>query len=395
VKLRAWADEHVRLSSERAAEIARSGLVEVRLVAPPDQWRLVTDSRVGVVVGRDWELRVEPRLEIPKLLFLLAFARSQDGWRDVMAGFGRDEQLLDVVASGFARHADTAGERGLMRGYVHVEERRQDIRGRVRFADQIARLPGLPLPVEVAYDEHTADVRENRLLKTAGEILLRLPRIPLRARSRLLRLRSLLDEVSILRDPRDFVRPPITRLNVRYEPALVLAELILRRTSITAESGEVSSASFVFDMNRVFEDFVSAALADALRRHGGEVRLQHVDRLEETGTALPIKPDITWWSGPQCLAVVDAKYKSIANRSMPNADAYQMLAYCIALSRRRGYLVYAQDSGEVPRAHTIRNSGHVVDVRVLDVALEPEQLLTRVDALASSIVRDAVAAKAA
>ena len=74
---------------------------------------------------------------------------------------------------------------------------------------------------------------------------------------------------------------------------------------------------------------------------------------------------------------------------MPNADAYQMLAYCIALSRRRGVLVYAKDSGESQRAHTIRNSGHVVEVRVLDVEASPEVLLAQVDVLAASIAASA------
>jgi 5-methylcytosine-specific restriction endonuclease McrBC regulatory subunit McrC len=94
-------------------------------------------------------------------------------------------------------------------------------------------------------------------------------------------------------------------------------------------------------------------------------------------------------SNPVSLAVIDAKYKSIANRTMPNADAYQMLAYSIALSRRRGFLVYAKDSGEQQRRHTIRHSGHVIDVRVLDVGLEPTKLLMEVDALAVDIARSA------
>src|SRR4029077_907441 len=115
----------------------------------------------------------------------------------------------------------------------------------------------------------------------------------------------------------------------------------------------VSSATFVFDMNRVFEDFVGVALTEAFRPIGGEVRLQHPDRLDsDLRAALPIQPDITWWRRTQCLAVIDAKYKSIVNRTMPNADAYQMLAYCIALDRRRGFVVYAQDYGEKQRRHT-------------------------------------------
>jgi len=159
---------------------------------------------------------------------------------------------------------------------------------------------------------------------------------------------------------------------------------------VTATQGEVASASFVFDFNKVFEDFVSTALRKALRPYGGEVRFQHRDRLDAEGAAaLPLRPDITWWSRGRCLAVIDAKHKSIANQTMPNADAYQMLAYCTALRRRRGFLVYAKDSGERERRHVIRNSPYTLDVRVLDVESEPDALLAQVDELALAVATSA------
>lgn len=167
--------------------------MDVRLVTAPDEWALTSESKVGVVVAEGWELRVHPKLEIPKLLFLLAYSQTQDGWRDVLAGFGEERQLLDAVANGFSTQCARAFERGVLRGYVPVEERRPDLRGRVRFGDQIARIGGLPLPVEVSYDDYTEDIAENRLLLTAAEVLLRLPRIGARARSGLLRVRAQLE----------------------------------------------------------------------------------------------------------------------------------------------------------------------------------------------------------
>ena len=74
---------------------------------------------------------------------------------------------------------------------------------------------------------------------------------------------------------------------------------------------------------------------------------------------------------------------------MPNADAYQMLAYCTALRRRRGFLVYAKDSGERERRHVIRNSPYTLDVRVLDVESEPDALLAQVDELALAVATSA------
>jgi 5-methylcytosine-specific restriction enzyme subunit McrC len=73
---------------------------------------------------------------------------------------------------------------------------------------------------------------------------------------------------------------------------------------------------------------------------------------------------------------------------MPNADAYQMLAYCIALGLRRGYLIYAKESGAGNHRHRVVRHGYEIEVRAVDVELEPEQLLTQVDGLADAVARD-------
>lgn len=140
------------------------------------------------------------------------------------------------------------------------------LRGRLRFADQIARWPGLPIPLELSYDDYTADVAENQILRGATELLLRFPRVPVLARRRLFGIRAALEEVHPTAPSHDVRSPTITRLNDRYGAALALAELILRCSSITSAGGRVKSVSFVFDMNKVFEDFISFALRSALER---------------------------------------------------------------------------------------------------------------------------------
>jgi 5-methylcytosine-specific restriction enzyme subunit McrC len=384
------------LTQAEAAEIQSSGLVDV--VAEPQQehWQLVSDSQVGVAVGPTWEVRITPRLDVPQLFFLLAYARDPKGWKDQEAAFASEPELLDAIAAGFSWHALRTIEQGLLRGYVHLDERLTTIRGRIRFGDQIARSATLPLPVEVSYDDHTANIVENQIIRTATLALLRLPRIPTVARRRLLRLRALLDEIDVLARPREVKAPPFTRLNERYRPALRLGELILRASSIEISRGAISSTAFLFDMNRVFEDFVSTSLRESLQAYGGEVQFQNTLKLDEDGR-IPIRPDVIWRQSGRPRAVIDAKYKALRPTGMPNADAYQMLAYCTALGLRCGFLVYAKDSGEQTQNLTIKNTDCEIRVRTLDVERRPEQLIQQVAMLAHEIATassDAIAVAA-
>lgn len=327
--------------------------MDIRAAEPPARWRLVTDSRVGVLTTSGYDVRVDPKLAIPRLMFLLGYATDPRGWRELGPLFDVEDDLFSAVAHGFALQAERAFSPTPLRGYAAIEERGITLRGRVRMGDQLARSPGLPIPLELTYDDHIGDIPENRLVRGAAELLLRTPQIPKSVRLRLLRVRATVEEVEPER-PSPLVRvPEITRLNSRYAGALALAALILRGTSITTSRGEVVSTAFIFDMNKVFEDFLSVALRVALEHHGGRVRFQYADRHLDQARRLTLRPDITWWRDGVCQAVIDAKYKAQATAGIPNADAYQMLAYCIAFALDRGHLVYAKDADQEPLNHGV------------------------------------------
>ena len=329
-----------------------------------------------------------PRLAIPKLMFLLGYA-SDFGWEETPVAVGEERDFFAAIANGFAFHARSAIEPTPLRGYVRVEEDAQALRGRLRVADQISRSSGLPLPLQVAHDDYLPDIPENRLLKTAADFLLRLPSVPRPTASSLRRIRLALESVSSLPVPFREEPPAITRHNKHYQAALALAALILRRASITTGDGAASSIGFVFDMNKVFEDFLSVALAEALERIGGRVFLQYGREFLDEQLKLRLKPDITWWEGGECRGVIDAKFKQLRDGRFPNDDAYQMLAYCTAFDLADGYLVYARDEEQLSRTHRIRGGRTRIRVRTVDVEKAPAQLLADVSLLADEIAASA------
>ena len=56
-----------------------------------------------------------------------------------------------------------------------------------------------------------------------------------------------------------------TRLNTRYHVALRLAEMVLAAESFDHQRGRLRTSGFLFDMAKVFEDFVCVAIREALR----------------------------------------------------------------------------------------------------------------------------------
>lgn len=204
------------------------------------------------------------------------------------------------------------------------------------------------------------------------------------ARRRLLAIRGALEDVSPAA-PDSYQGSPDHAAQRSHRPALALAELVLRRCSITSVAGWVKSVSFVFDMNKVFEDFLSIALHASLERLAGQIRLQYREERLDVQNRIRLIPDISWWRAGRRHAVIDAKYKRLHDERFPYADAYQMLGYCTALGLEHGYLVYAKDADEHARVHRVRNTSIDLLVRAVDVEQEPEMLLAEIDRLAAEI----------
>src|SRR5262249_13637117 len=155
-------------------------------------------------------------------------------------------------------------------------------------------------------DEFTVDIAENQILRTACERMLQVPGVDGESLLRLRRLLRDFADVTAL-DRRDGVpawQP--TRLKARYHPALRLAELVLRAPSVVDGTGGVTVNGFLLDMPKLFEDFVTVALREALvTTHGGRVDDQDSHHFDEAGQVL-LRPDIVWKLRGTALGVVDA-----------------------------------------------------------------------------------------
>ena len=318
-----------------------------------------------------------------RTLFLVAYGRDQSGWAAEEATFERASDVVTAIAVAYAAQAGRALRRGVLQGYLTREEALPGLRGRLREQDQLRRRFGFPLPVEVRYDDFTVDILENRLLRTAAQRLLRLRAVPAPTARALRHVDALLGEVAVL--PTTPPPVPITRLNEHYRPALALARLVLEATSFDIGHGPVGGTAFLFNMFRVFEDFLTAALTRSLQRFGGRVRPQHVAYLDAGDRRrIDVRPDLTWLRGGRCLAVIDAKYKSLDVSGIRHPDVYQATSYALALDAPHAYLVYAETAPEAGD-HEVRGTEIELHVGVLDLSLPPKSLLTSVDDLAARI----------
>ena len=230
------------------------------------------------------------------------------------------------------------------------------IRGRIAFSAQ-RRRAGLALPLECRFDEYTADISLNRILRAATVRLLCLPGVAVATRGRLRRHAGGLDEAANLRAADLQTRIAFTRLTAHCRPAEQLARVVLGGSSLLDDVGATGAAVFLLDMNRVFEDFVGSRLRRYLAGRL-EVHEQQVGCLDVDGS-VSIRPDLLFDTPAGVRAyVADCKYKLSTDGFGRAADYYQLHAYAAALNLREGLLIYCRSDGQTPpREVRVRHGG--------------------------------------
>ena len=349
-------------------------------------YHLTPSSTVGAVEIGDLSVLIRPKIGIPQLLSLACYAmgvfKSQE--KRLFDFEEETETPPDTLALALHAAARRAFSRGLLHGYRTEEEALHTVRGRIRFADQIRQRFGIPLPIEVRYDEFTDDITENQLVKAAA---IRLGGMRLRsqqARRNLGWIAAMLENVSSVESfPKDVPDVRFDRINEHYRGVVGLSRLILRHSAFESERGVVHATGFLMDMNTLFQEFLTVALCETLGLTERVFREKNIDTLDVDGK-VKLRPDLTWWHGRDCQFVGDAKYKGIENESVPNADLYQLLAYVTALNLPGGLLIYAQGKAETA-TYTVRNSGRRLEVAALNLGGSLDAVLKRVDGLADRI----------
>ena len=354
-----------------------------------DKYKLTPSSYVGALNIGDLAVVIRPKIQIDRVMFLIAYAMDPKKWRKNPFELEDAPDVLEAIALAFAHRTRQAIRRGLLQDYRHEEDALYTVRGRIRFADQISRRFGIPLPIEVAFDEYTEDIEKNRLLKTAihrlGHTLIRSPT----TRRELRRLRPAFESVRLGRYRRGAL-PEVqyTRLDEHYRPAVELARLIIENSSLELFHGKVAGAALLVDMNKVFEQFLYVALGEALGLPERQWKRGKSLALDEDNQ-ISMYPDLSWWpavpamNGARPIFVGDAKYKKLETPGFQHADIYQMLAYCTAADLPSGLLVYAGE-GE-SSAHKIKHAGKTIEVASLDLAGTPEDILAEVRRLAEHV----------
>ena len=340
---------------------------------------LTAKQVVGVLAGTDCSLEILPKVDPERpdedassvrrrLIDMLDVAVGLDLSAGAPTELDRQgETLLDILIRLFASRLLDEVRRGLPRLYRQLDEDLPALRGRIDVTRQFTVHAVRTDRLACRFDALEGDTPLLQIMKAAVVFLGRHARTP-DARRQLGELRHLLDEVSDVapaRLPWELVQ--LDRSNRRWRTLLELARLFLKREwqATHHRSRSASGIALLFPMNDLFEAFVAGLLRRAFAGADVEVVAQGglryclgdwADGADCTGTTFQTRPDIIIRRGDEILAIIDTKWKAIAEPfegkgGVSQPDVYQMMAYSRLYRCRDLMLLYPSrpDEGDGER----------------------------------------------
>jgi 5-methylcytosine-specific restriction enzyme subunit McrC len=368
------------LDSEIAQKIQRSGIVELsRKVS--GEFIIKADSKIGFISVQGVQINVAPRFPIYNIFYFLGLLEElRLDSENVQIAESKD--FLTMLFQSFIQSVASATRRGLISGYVNLEDSLKVLKGRIDFSRQFKRHPGSYFPFEVSFDDFVEDIPENQIIKRALRMSLK---YGLQNRNLRNQAQNLLFNFKDVSDYNQFPAWNESRLNLHYWNALRLAELIISGNGFHENIGDIQISGFSIDMYKVFEDFVARQLAERINGSEDLIATQKILSLD-VGGIYREKPDLIWYRNGKPFQVMDTKYKQPEGETQQKDslnDLRQVISYASLLGLKEAHLIY----GVAGNARSIetRQEGITVYTHGLDLGKSPVEIEEQLDLLVSNL----------
>lgn len=327
-------------------------------------WDLRAHQYVGSIYLGDVHILIEPKVPIANLFYMLTYAYDLPEFRDEETPLPDSEELFEFIVEIFVRQVQKLVRQGVYRSYLDLEEDDRFLRGRLRLQAQLRRTAVAQRFYQVT-NLFTADILENQILRYTLWQLSRLDYAEPTLRPRIRRVLSAFADAKLTPIvPQDCERVVYTRLNRAYHSSINLARILIQHLSLEGGVGDTPFASYLFDMNQLFELFVARMLEQHYAAHASlQIRIQQDVWLDEEASEKGV-PDIVLYRDGRPYLVLDTKYKTFQG-APSREDLYQMFVYGKVLGLTRGILIYPNAT---PIAY--RRTFPGVQLQALNLALD-------------------------
>lgn len=335
-----------------------------------------TGSYVGVIKYSDFQLNIIPKIIgdtnsvcLENLAFMLSYTHQLEIHTTAQAQVTKTQNpFLEVLIAHYADILLKALSRHIPHSYETREENLPTIKGKILFAQHFRQNFANLSRTYCQFDEFTTDNLLNQTLKFVAHALQKLTSVS-QTRQKLLKINAIYDDVTLRAVSYTETQKIILNRNQTiFKEPLELAQMFLQNSTISLHNHTFTNLAILFDMNKLFEEFVYMALKRTypqwnIKAQNTKLIITSINNIPNTDYT--IRPDIVVNGN----TIIDTKYKIIdlPNKKPSEADIYQMLAYSKFYGIKNIILCYPKYHQNYNRATALEDKNCSITLLTLDL----------------------------
>ncbi len=303
------------------------------------RFEIKTQQFVGYIVLPNHVISIVPKIPGASFFNMIRYSLHLPVITPEDFELSEGDSYYDILVHFFLDELERILQRGLYKGYRNYDESLTCLRGKILFKEHVSINHNRKDKIFCSYSELSSDITENQVIKYTLHYLSQCYFPNEEMNARLLRYYRRLDEVEVVRISVEALGSiEFSPLNEHYRTILSLCNLFLRDTSLDQEGiGERTAKSFLIDMNRLFESFVSTLLSERLEGYNVETQITMYS--EVTGNPTKLILDLLISRNGKPILIMDTKYHEY-HGSPENSHIYQLYYYCSNTHIKNGCLIY-------------------------------------------------------
>lgn len=329
-----------------------------------------TKSWVGVIKYKNLHLEILPKLisanvnndgEISEaersiilknLIFMLSYTKNLDIKTNDNAKLATEKNpFIEILIREFANSLFESLKRLTPKRYVREEENLNYLKGKIKFSENIRYNCANKAKFYCEYDEFSENNLLNQLFLFVSTCLYNISNNSYNKKT-LKFIINYYSDISFVRFDKFKVRKiKLTRNQELFKNPFSLAKMFVEQTSVDLSKNKFENITLVWDMNKLFEEFVYEILKRqtslSVSAQKGKRLLKNVDsKIRNTYVDILI-------TKPQKI-VVDTKYKELQSiKDFDNKDAFQVITYCLLHNTNKAVLIYPKFNNNINKNYEL------------------------------------------
>ena len=258
--------------------------------------------------------------------------------------------LLDVFIQHFCNELFQQLRKGVIRSYIRRTDNLHVLRGKLLIDKHLKVNASNKERMYCQYDELIDDNKYNQVIKYVLQILIKVT-VSGKSKRKITELLYCFDEVSdktFIAD--DVLNIPIDRSTSRFKIVFEYCSWFLQGLNPDVVTGEQHSLALLFDMNKLFEEFIARKLKVIAWEKGLKLREQgpqkrFIQSSDTDNSFFVMKPDISLIdSNNKVVSILDTKWKVLNDSDnklgVSQQDLYQMAGYAMRYGCKKMVLIY-------------------------------------------------------